>query len=60
MLATFILRLVPERATLGEVVGRIECVETGDAAACRGLADVVTFVRTHSGTRAASEDGEDA
>jgi hypothetical protein len=59
-LATFILRVVPEMADRGEVVGRIECVESGEAAPCRGVADVVTFVRAHCRSRSTSEDGEDA
>jgi hypothetical protein len=59
MLATFILRLVPSALQQGDVVGRVECVETGEGRTCHHLDELVAFLRAQTGP-ARVEDGEDA
>jgi hypothetical protein len=59
VLATFILRLVPSSLEQGELVGRVECVETGDGQTCRHLDELLTFLRAHAGSGRVG-DGEDA
>jgi hypothetical protein len=59
VLATFILRLVPSSLSEGELVGRVECVETGDGQTCHHLDEFLAFLRAHAGLGRV-EDGEDA
>jgi hypothetical protein len=48
VLATFILRLVPAALQQGGVVGRIECVETGEGQACADVDELLTFLRAQT------------
>jgi hypothetical protein len=49
VLATFVLHLVPAALQQGSLVGRIECVESGDGQVCRHLEEFLDFLRAHAG-----------
>ena len=56
MLATFVLRLIPERLAAGVVVGEVEDVDSGNRLAIRGLDDLVAFLRSAAPTITLSDE----
>lgn len=44
MLATYVLRLLPERLAAGVVVGEVEDVDTGTRLVIRGLDELIAFL----------------
>ena len=59
MLATFILRLVPAALHQGSLVGRVECVETGEGRTCHHLDELLAFLRAQCDTSQESTTDED-
>ena len=59
VLATFILRLVPAALHQGSLVGRVECVETGEGRTCHHLDELLAFLRTQCIPQESTIDGDD-
>lgn len=51
VLSSFVLRLAPEALADGRIAGRVEVVETGEAASLRSADELVAFLYDHGRAR---------
>ena len=58
VLTTFVLRLVPASLHEGSLVGRVECVETGEGRTCHHLDELLTFLRAQCSSQVSTTDGD--